>query len=267
MQLSILKRPAYGFLTFLMMQVAVPFLGILILSILNASQGKEPISLSNLPIWATMLFTSLSGIFTVLLCIRPIGLVRCPKAIFGEWQSSQRIFLGLAGGVVAIFGVSILNDLLSLKDLLQTYMQEMAHSLIAWISICIVAPIVEELVMREGIQGYLTRNAVQPIWAILISSLLFGIMHMNPAQILAGFLMGVVLGILYQGTGNVRLCIALHLLNNTGSMIQYHLYPESTTASLTDFLGGRAIAIAIMLATFLLAAYLLRLFLQKTKQA
>lgn len=266
MQKSLLKKPALGFLTFILMQLAIPLIGLIFLQAQSISQCNEPIDMGNLPIGILMLSTSLSGILTILLCIRPIGLIRCPQAFQGEWQSGRRIFLGLVGGIVATVGVAILSELLMLEDLLQQRMQDMTHSTLAWITICIIAPFVEELLMREGIQGHLTRHGVQPIWAIVIASLLFGIVHMNPAQIMAGTMMGIVLGVLYQGAGNVRLCIALHVLNNTISMVQSRFYPESTQGTpLLDSLGGKPMAIVAMLACCLVAVYLLKLFLQRNK--
>ena len=50
--------------------------------------------------------------------------------------------------------------------------------------------------------------------AILISSLLFGLMHQNAEQILYAFAAGILLGLVYERTGSIWPCVFLHLINN-----------------------------------------------------
>ena len=56
--------------------------------------------------------------------------------------------------------------------------------------------------------------------AILISSVLFALMHQNAAQILYTFAAGVVLGLVYEYTGSIWNCTLLHMLNNFISLAQ-----------------------------------------------
>ena len=65
--------------------------------------------------------------------------------------------------------------------------------------------------------------------AILISSLLFGIMHQNAEQILYAFGAGILLGLVYERTGSIWNCTLLHLVNN---FISYTMIIAS------DKLGG-----------------------------
>ena len=67
--------------------------------------------------------------------------------------------------------------------------------------------------------------------AILISALLFGVMHQNAEQILYAFAAGVLLGIVYERTGSVWNCTFLHLVNN---------FLSFAMMLMADKLGGRA---------------------------
>lgn len=55
--------------------------------------------------------------------------------------------------------------------------------------------------------------------AVLISALAFALMHQNPAQFLYAFGAGILLGVVYERTGNIRNCIFLHLFNNASSLV------------------------------------------------
>lgn len=50
--------------------------------------------------------------------------------------------------------------------------------------------------------------------AVLISALLFALMHQNPAQIIYTFVAGVVMAMMYELTGSIWCSIIFHLLNN-----------------------------------------------------
>ena len=78
------------------------------------------------------------------------------------------------------------------------------------LSLVILAPIVEEFVFR-GV--FLTRfMAKTSMWGgILISSLLFGVLHLD---FVGAFLFGIIASLLYLRTGNLLLPILLHMLNN-----------------------------------------------------
>jgi membrane protease YdiL (CAAX protease family) len=56
--------------------------------------------------------------------------------------------------------------------------------------------------------------------AILISALLFSLMHENPAQALFAFVAGILLGLIYIKTGSIWNCIIVHLINNFVSLLE-----------------------------------------------
>ena len=83
----------------------------------------------------------------------------------------------------------------------------------------IMAPVFEEIVFRGIIQKGLINKGVAPMKAILFSSLIFGLVHGNPWQLVGAVLLGCVLGLVYYKTKSLLLPILLHAFNNLCSSI------------------------------------------------
>ena len=83
----------------------------------------------------------------------------------------------------------------------------------------IMAPVFEEIVFRGIIQKGLINKGVAPMKAILFSSLIFGLVHGNPWQLVGAVLLGCVLGLVYYKTKSLLLPILLHAFNNLCSAI------------------------------------------------
>lgn len=101
----------------------------------------------------------------------------------------------------------------------------LTHSWGGMILLCVVGPIVEELVFREGILRQLLLKGYSPWLAVAFSALCFGMVHLNPAQMIPAMIMGGALGALYLLTGNLRLCALAHVLNNLLAVLSLR-YPE-----------------------------------------
>lgn len=81
------------------------------------------------------------------------------------------------------------------------------------ISLIIIAPIFEEILMRGIIlEGFL--NKYKTPTAVIASSLIFGLLHLNIPQFINATLLGLLLGIIYYKTKSLILCIVAHALNN-----------------------------------------------------
>ena len=99
-------------------------------------------------------------------------------------------------------------------EYMELYMELVSESMIPYtitiIAMVVVGPVVEEYLFRGlllsswGIKWGATR-------AILLSSFLFGILHMDP---IGAFIFGVVLSLIYYHTGSLLLVILIHILNN-----------------------------------------------------
>jgi uncharacterized protein len=82
----------------------------------------------------------------------------------------------------------------------------------------IIAPITEELLFRGiMLRGLLSRY--RPINAVIITALLFALVHLNPWQFFSALFLGLVLGWFYVRSGSVTICIVGHAVYNSMSVI------------------------------------------------
>lgn len=85
-------------------------------------------------------------------------------------------------------------------------------------AIAIAAPLVEELLFRGLLQNAIARHV--PIWAaILLSSLLFASVHLQPYAIPGLMSLSIAFGYLYYRTGSLRMNILLHMANNAVALL------------------------------------------------
>jgi len=87
---------------------------------------------------------------------------------------------------------------------------------IFWLSlftVALIAPVLEEIIFRGIIlKGLLCQYS--PAKAIVVSSIIFGLVHLNPWQFLGAFGIGIISGWIYWRTKNLLLPIIMHISNN-----------------------------------------------------
>ncbi len=133
----------------------------------------------------------------------------------------------------------LLQDLLpELPDAMGDTFKLIMHNPFGYFMICLFAPLVEELVFRGAILKALL-GAFRSHWvAILISALVFALIHANPAQMPHAFLIGLLLGWMYYRSGSILPGVALHWVNNTVAYATYLLYPNASDMKLIEVFGG-----------------------------
>ena len=126
-----------------------------------------------------------------------------------------------------------------------------------FVAVVIAAPLLEEWLIREvALKGMLQHMA--PHKAILWSSVMFGVIHMNPWQAIPAFLMGCLFGWIYYRTRSYWTCVALHALNNGMSFFLVAVLPASIVEeSLRNLVGNQTFFVALGLS---LAALALSIF-------
>ncbi|MBC6299273.1 CPBP family intramembrane glutamic endopeptidase [Listeria booriae] len=82
----------------------------------------------------------------------------------------------------------------------------------------VLAPILEEIVFRKIIYGGLASRMNIHVAAV-ISSLFFGLMHMDLAYLLVYFVIGLILCYMYTKTKRIAVPIAAHMLMNVIAMV------------------------------------------------
>ncbi len=98
------------------------------------------------------------------------------------------------------------------------------------ISVALVTGIVEELIFR-GIALKRLIPAFGKTWAVIISSVIFGLAHGTPIAILYSTLLGALFGILYTAYGSVIPSIICHIFFNLTSYV-IGFFPEGALFAL-----------------------------------
>lgn len=191
----------------------------------------------NFPGWAEafvlLITTVISGVLTFLFARKRLGLEQTPRAWKNTNFKASDVFYGICscwtlsllfGLVVILFETiaSFFGGGVSQPDL--NLNAGLAQNLINLVTTVILAPLLEELIFRGCILESLKKYSTS--FAIVFSSLLFAMLHMNLAQSIPVFGMGLVFGWMYVRTGSLPMTIVLHLINNAVSMFSTLLpYP------------------------------------------
>ncbi len=131
-------------------------------------------------------------------------------------------------------------------------------TLLAFFTVVVAAPLAEELIFR-GLLHRLAARAWGPLPAIVISSLVFGVVHGEPWYLFGLIGIGVVLAIVYEATGSVLACWITHMVHNGVSLAMMIWSDESTAEvaplTITDWsIAAGSLVLLVLLSLFLLQA-------------
>ncbi|MDZ4658601.1 MAG: type II CAAX endopeptidase family protein [Bythopirellula sp.] len=105
----------------------------------------------------------------------------------------------------------------------------------------LAAPIIEELIFRGiMLDGLLKRY--RPLTAILVSSVAFGLVHLNPWQFVTGVVLGIFMGWVYYRSRSVGACILIHMAANFTAFVMRLVFDFNSFTPTQDFFatyGGR----------------------------
>lgn len=98
--------------------------------------------------------------------------------------------------------------------------------LLIFFFMAVYGPLSEELAFRGVIfHGYLQSGS--RLKAILLSSLLFGMAHMNLNQFVYAFVLGILMALLVEATGSIVSAFVFHILFNSFSVINLFISKET----------------------------------------
>lgn len=199
------------------MQSVGGMLIIALLKLLGSGSGTlseaSPL-LSSSEMLVTLLFVAtLAFLATLLICRK--GFV-APFRWRATWNKRFQVAgLSLAAMIPLAFFVNALTEIFGLPDLMENSFEQMSYSGWALWVMALAGPVSEEVCFRFGVEGsLLEEKKVSPRVAIIVSALIFGVIHMNPAQMLGAFLLGLYFGWLYYKTGSVWASVVCHVFNN-----------------------------------------------------
>lgn len=146
---------------------------------------------------------------------------------------------GYAICTISNYAVSLLSSNLSLfglenKSGLVTEAKTPKEQIIYFLCIAIIPAITEEIAFRGIVLNFLRQYGDG--FAILVSSMLFGIIHGNFVQIPFAFIVGLVCAVLVVKTNSIIPSILLHLLNN-GTSVLLDCITEYTSKGVYDFVS------------------------------
>ena len=192
---------------FFAVQIAVSLFGVLVL--LFTGRGVvdlEPYALGR--------FTALTSL--VSLSVTAVLIWR-----YRRWRRAPKIHIAL--------GVKGLNPLLvvwcfalmmaasvvlePLYELLPVPHQNFGRGWWAFMAVVVIAPLFEEWICRGLIFGSL-RSRYGVVRSMVLSALVFGLMHVQPVPVLNAFVLGLVLAFIYHKTNSLWSSVILHALYN-----------------------------------------------------
>jgi membrane protease YdiL (CAAX protease family) len=175
----------------------------------------------------------------------------------GSWRLVIPLCLG---SIALLFGViSPIVGLIPMpgpvKDAIRTMVGQ--RGVFTFLYFVLAAPILEELIFRGiMLDGLLKRY--KPLTAILVSSALFGLAHLNPWQFVTGLVLGCFMGWVYFRSHSVGACILIHMSANFSGYVMRLLAASHTggaePSGIHDSYGGGVLRFAAVTAVLLMVA-------------
>ncbi len=144
----------------------------------------------------------------------------CRISEFFQKIDSRLFFYSLVFGFFGLYLIDLLMSSVEIPNYLEDTFRNMAQSSWGFIGICLIGPIMEEMMLRRVIMKEMAILTKSDWGGILISASLFALIHINPIQVVFALPAGIVMGWLYYRTGRIIVPIAVHVLNNTVAFIQ-----------------------------------------------
>lgn len=124
------------------------------------------------------------------------------------------------------------------------------------VSVSVFAPLFEEWLCRGLVlRGLLSR--MKPVWAMVISSAFFALIHMNPWQALPAFLLGMLFAFVYYRTGSLKLTMLMHCTNNTFAALLGQNEAFREMSSYSEILTVWQYVTAIAAGIFIIAVFVM----------
>lgn len=192
--------------------------------------------------------TLLAGFVFMLIYLWKKGYLTGDKRLYSPVSASY-LFWSAIMGISMIYLIDyLMSRLRFLPDWLSDTFDLLQSGWLGIACVAILGPILEELLFRGAITKVLLKK-YNPVKAILISGLIFGIFHMNPAQVVGATLIGFILAWIYYKTHSLIPCILIHIMNNSLSVFLALKYPDAEYTS--ELIGARTYVIGLVIAYFL----------------
>ena len=150
-------------------------------------------------------------------------------------------------GLFQTIPMTALENFMDLPNYMEQDFVNQAHNPIGILVLCIIAPIAEEYLFRGLMMRKMLKWNISPWYAIIGSSIMFGLIHLNPAQIPGAIILGIFMAWMCYRTRSLIPGIIIHITNNTLSLIPEECY-DTYIASTPMIEGGLSlVSIAIVI--------------------
>lgn len=227
---------ALFFIMFLLIQMVVMGGGVKLYDMIKGAESTNLLTNGNLMVGLTLLYSVVVGAVFMALRWSPFSRSYMQKRPWAVLIWTALLALGSIPLADAISSLSHAKMPLEELQLLTTIVM---HPW-GWIAVGVLVPIAEEMVFRGAILRTLL-NLCGHRWrwgAIVLSALLFGVVHGNMAQMLNATLMGCLLGWLYYRSGSIAPGIVFHIVNNSVAVLLVRMMPGSADMQLIDLFAG-----------------------------
>ena len=129
------------------------------------------------------------------------------------------LLISIIFAMTGMYAVELVSSQFDIPNNLEELFQSLAGTVSGFLGVCIVGPIMEEMIMRRVILKEMAKATKSMWWGIIISSALFAIIHVNPIQIVFAMPAGIFLGWIYCKTGSLLVPICIHIINNSISFV------------------------------------------------
>lgn len=126
-------------------------------------------------------------------------------------QTATVIIATILIAIIGIFGGEIVQPDFTVEN------STLLSDLLLYMYVCLLGPILEELLYRGVLLQSLKKYNVR--FAIVISALIFGMMHENITQCILGMLIGIPLAIITIKSGSILPAIFTHIIVNTSNVV------------------------------------------------
>lgn len=144
------------------------------------------------------------------------------------WLGSYMVILVISYGLSMLFKDSATN-------MMDTYEMMLEQPFLLLTLVMAVMPAIgEEILFRGFVFGSLRRN-MKPVWAIVISSIIFGAFHLSLVKLLPTALLGALFAYIGLKSGSIFIGMLLHFLNNFMAVLMMK-FPEQMGKALPIFM-------------------------------
>jgi membrane protease YdiL (CAAX protease family) len=209
-------------------------------SIILKPEAKDANNLRLIQFITTFFFFFIPAFFYAKLChkkaFRHLGFIKIP--------SIKQLLLVLIIMICALFIVGALSTLWkqvpfppywqqkfkAAEEAYAAQMEVMARMngigdyILSMIIVALLPAVFEEMIFRGALQNLLSRWMKAPVWAIVITSIIFSAFHGSYEGFFPRLVLGFILGWMFYRTGNIWLNITAHFINNAIGITTLYFY-------------------------------------------